>query len=142
MGYDKEHRPTVHRGDDRLFPGAFTISTAASTGLAPRGVYAFKSTASSSGSIATVIYTLLTPKPGDELKVVAHTMTAGSSGTGVFHLYAGTSACFSYGGVAQATVHTLAKLTTQGASFTAIALNATEWLVTGMRDVIFSTSTA
>ena len=132
MGYEKaDKRPAIRPDTSRL--SGMQSSTAASTSFEPRGVWALKTGETSSG--APVVYTLLDPKPGDVLEMVAHTLV--SSSIAPFHI--NSPALFSY--ATASTGHDMVTLSTQGASFRAIAWSSSEWWVTAVRGATFSTST-
>ena len=134
MGHKFEKRPLAFPADSRYQSRKVRKSTSASTSLEPRGVWALQTAVTSSG--AAVVYTLQAPKAGDRLSMVALTLV--SSSQAPFHVNSG-SAAFSY--ATDATAHDMITLATQGSAFEAVALNSTQWLVTGIRGATFSTST-
>lgn len=133
MGYQKEKRPLAYSAGSK-YTDKVRLSTATSTGLEPRGVWGLVTAVTSSG--APVVYTLAAPVAGDQLSMVAVTLQ--SSSVAPFHVNGG-SAVFSY--ATATTGADMVTLATQGAAFTAVALNSTQWLVTGIRAATFSTST-
>ena|SRR3990167_3496646 len=135
MGRQKFKRPVLEGADLRFLPAKIRSSTAASTALEPRGIWLLETAVTSSG--APVVYTLQTAKPGDFLGMVA--LDNVSSSQAPFNINAGASACFSY--ATASTAHNMVALATQGAAFWAIAQNATQWIVLGIRGATFSTST-
>lgn len=131
MGYEKKRRPLLETQSGRNLD--ITLSTAASTALEPRGYYGLQTAVTSSG--APVVYTLQEPKKGDQLGIVAITLV--SSSQAPFHI--NSNAIFS--AATASTGHDMVSLSTQGASFEAIALSSSQWFVTGIRGATFSTST-
>lgn len=131
MGYVKERRP--RRTPDTSRITGVSLTTSVSTSLEPRGVYALQTSATSSE--APVVYTLQNPKPGDVLEMVALTLV--SSSVAPFHV--NSPAIFSH--ATASTGHDMVSLSTQGASFRAIARTSSAWLVTAVRGATFSTST-
>lgn len=132
MGYEKFSRPVLMPAIRRL--SGLVATTSAAT-LKAKGVYGFETAKTSSQT--SDVWTLGTPKPGDQLTCVA--MLVASSSVAPIHINTATSCAFSYS--SSATAHDMATLSSNGAGFDAIALNSSEWLVTAVRGASFSTST-
>jgi len=131
MGYGKSRRPNYGYGTDRT--RGFTVSTAASTALAPRGLHILVTAQTSSET--SDVYTLLAPKAGDQIEMVAKTVASSS----VSPIHINSAAMFSYSSAS--TGHDMVTLSSAGAAFSAIAYSSSEWMVTGIRAATFSTST-
>ena len=134
MGFEKFKRPLDARtkGDpDFVFDQirqTVTTSTAASTGLGPRGAFAMETTSTG----APVVYTLADPKAGDRLSLMVSAMQ--SSSDAPFHFNLGTV-------VGPATSADMIVLSTRGSGVSLIALSTARWLTDGNDGASYSTST-
>ena len=124
MGFQVFKRPI----NLRSIRQTVTISTAASTSLGPRGVFAVETTSTG----APVVYTILHPKPGDRLSLMVSAMQ--SSSDAPFHFNLGDL-------FAPATSADMIVLSSQGAGISLIALSTARWLTDGNAGATFSTST-
>lgn len=134
MGLDKKKRPLDMRtgGDpDFVFDShrqTITTSTAASTGLGPRGAFAIETTSTG----APVVYTLADPKPGDRLSLMVSAMQ--SSSDAPIHFNLGNV-------VGPATSADMITLSTRGSGVSLHALSTARWLTDGNDGASYSTST-
>ena len=112
------------------FRTGVTTSTAASTGLGPRGAFALVTTTTG----APTVYTLASPacSGGDRISIVVDQMQ--SSSDAPFHINTG-------GGGAGATSEDMIVLPVTGAGVSLISLSTSRWLVDGLNAATFSSST-
>lgn len=120
MGYRKEPRPVIEKRGGRK-GGAVLTSTAASTGLAPRGIIGMETTSTG----APVVYTLnRLPKRGDEFFLFADMVA--SSSVAPFHINAASASFF---GSSSQEMLTLARA---GAGAHIIGYSSERWGVFGL----------
>ena len=143
MGFEKIKRPLKPAGGidarltgidpdfqfDTLRQGV-TTSTAASTGLGPRGNFAIVTTTTG----APVVYTLASPacSGGDRISIVVDQME--SSSDAPIHINTG-------GGGAGATTEDMITLPVEGSGVSLVSLSTSRWLVDGANAATFSSST-
>ena len=134
MGFQKFKRPIDARtksDPDFLFDTlrqTVTVSTAASTALGPRGVFALETTSTG----APVVYDIPAPKVGDQISLMVSAMQ--SSSDAPFHINLGTL-------TGPSTGDDMVLLSTQGAGISLIAISTSRWLTDGNQGATFSTST-
>lgn len=136
MGFEHHKRPqdfrTAGESDTKLgtvrYPDPVN-STAASTGLAPRGVAQLQTTATG----APVVYTLAAPLTGEEMYLSAGLVA--SSSVAPFHVNAPSGFFF---GTSSEDMMTLS---TQGAGAHLVAYSTARLFAVGIRGATFSSST-